>query len=255
MLSAPEPHASLGRRRSRLLHRPARVRERVGGARDGRGDVAIQWLVLGFVILGLSVVAERVGWNLWPELRGSTVFAPLALAAGTLLPTAIPINLRSGIVALAQGMGGVFVLVFPLRAGVPVPATLCAMALIVGGRFVVRPASRRGRLGRRLLHGLSRRRAAALGGSPALERHVARLPGRRRAGVPAAPGNRFSPRSLAGPTARPARRSAAARRRGRAARAPSSSRAPGAHVQSTPRGGTGNPRSKFVSSAMGGRAT
>jgi hypothetical protein len=50
------------------------------------------------------------------------------------------INLHSGIVALAQGMGGVFVLVFLLRAGVPAPATLCAIALIVAGRFVVRPA-------------------------------------------------------------------------------------------------------------------
>ena len=52
----------------------------------------------------------------------------------------ICINLHSGIQALAQGMGGVFVLVFLLRAGVSIPATLCAMALIVGGRFVTRPA-------------------------------------------------------------------------------------------------------------------
>jgi len=50
------------------------------------------------------------------------------------------INLHSGIQALAQGMGGVFVLVFLLRAGVSVPATLCAMALIFAVRFAIRPA-------------------------------------------------------------------------------------------------------------------
>ena len=37
-------------------------------------------------------------------------------------------------------MGGAFVLVFLLRAGVSVPVTLSAMALIVAGRFAVRPA-------------------------------------------------------------------------------------------------------------------
>jgi hypothetical protein len=50
------------------------------------------------------------------------------------------INLHSGIQALAQGMGGVFVLVFLLRAGVSIPAALCAMALIFAGRFAIRPA-------------------------------------------------------------------------------------------------------------------
>ena len=49
------------------------------------------------------------------------------------------INLHSGIQALAQGMGGVFVLVFLLRAGVSIPATLCAMALIFAARFALRP--------------------------------------------------------------------------------------------------------------------
>jgi hypothetical protein len=49
------------------------------------------------------------------------------------------INLHSGIHALAQGMGGVFVLVFLLRAGVSAAATLCAMALIVFCRFAARP--------------------------------------------------------------------------------------------------------------------
>jgi hypothetical protein len=50
------------------------------------------------------------------------------------------INLHSGMNALAQGMGRVFVLVFLLRSGVPVPAALCAMALVVAVRFIVRPA-------------------------------------------------------------------------------------------------------------------
>ncbi len=50
------------------------------------------------------------------------------------------INLHSGIQALAQGMGGVFVLVFLLRAGVSIPAALYAMALIFAGRLVTRPA-------------------------------------------------------------------------------------------------------------------
>ena len=49
------------------------------------------------------------------------------------------INLHSGIQALAQGIGGVFVLVYLLRAGVSVPATLCVIALIFAGRFVTRP--------------------------------------------------------------------------------------------------------------------
>lgn len=50
------------------------------------------------------------------------------------------INLHSAIQALAQGMGGVFVLVFLLRAGVSIPASLLAMALIFATRFVLRPA-------------------------------------------------------------------------------------------------------------------
>ena len=50
------------------------------------------------------------------------------------------LNLHSGGQALAQGMGGLFVLVFLLRAGVSVPVSLCAMALIFAGRFVIRPA-------------------------------------------------------------------------------------------------------------------
>jgi DHA1 family inner membrane transport protein len=50
------------------------------------------------------------------------------------------VNLHSGIQALAQGAGGIFFLVFLLRAGVPVPAALAAQAAIVAGRFVLRPA-------------------------------------------------------------------------------------------------------------------
>jgi hypothetical protein len=49
------------------------------------------------------------------------------------------LNLHSGIHALAQGMGGVFVLVFLLRSGVSIAASLCAMALIVAARFAIRP--------------------------------------------------------------------------------------------------------------------
>jgi hypothetical protein len=50
------------------------------------------------------------------------------------------INLHSAVQALAHGMGGVFVLVFLLRAGVSIPASLCAMALVFACRFALRPA-------------------------------------------------------------------------------------------------------------------
>jgi DHA1 family inner membrane transport protein len=49
------------------------------------------------------------------------------------------VNLHSGVQALAQAGGGVFFLVFLLRAGVPVPIALLAQAAIQAGRFVVRP--------------------------------------------------------------------------------------------------------------------
>lgn len=49
------------------------------------------------------------------------------------------VNLHSGVQALAQGAGGVFVLVFLLRAGVSPPLVLCAMAAMNAGRFVLRP--------------------------------------------------------------------------------------------------------------------
>lgn len=49
------------------------------------------------------------------------------------------VNLHSGIQALAQGAGGLFVLVFLLRAGVSAPLVLCAMAAMNAGRFILRP--------------------------------------------------------------------------------------------------------------------
>jgi DHA1 family inner membrane transport protein len=50
------------------------------------------------------------------------------------------VNLQSGVQALAQNAGGLFVLVFLLRAGVSVPHAFLAQASIVAGRFVIRPA-------------------------------------------------------------------------------------------------------------------
>ena len=50
------------------------------------------------------------------------------------------INLHYGIQALAQGMGGVFFVVFMLRAGLSVPTALCAMTAILAGRFALRPS-------------------------------------------------------------------------------------------------------------------
>ena len=50
------------------------------------------------------------------------------------------VNLHSGIQALAQNAGGVFILVFLLRAGVPIPLVLVAQAAIVAVRFILRPA-------------------------------------------------------------------------------------------------------------------
>lgn len=46
---------------------------------------------------------------------------------------------HSAVQSLAQGMGGVFVFVYLLKAGLPVPAVLCAVAAMVAGRFVMRP--------------------------------------------------------------------------------------------------------------------
>ena len=49
------------------------------------------------------------------------------------------LNLHSGIQTLAQEAGGLFVLVFLLRAGVPAPLVLCSMAAMTAGRFILRP--------------------------------------------------------------------------------------------------------------------
>lgn len=49
------------------------------------------------------------------------------------------VNLHSGIQALAQNAGGVFLLVFLLKAGVPTPLVLCTMSAMTAGRFVLRP--------------------------------------------------------------------------------------------------------------------
>jgi len=50
------------------------------------------------------------------------------------------VNLHSAVQALAQSGGGVFFVVFLLRAGLSVPTALTAMAAIHAGRFVLRPA-------------------------------------------------------------------------------------------------------------------
>src|SRR5262245_43483471 len=50
------------------------------------------------------------------------------------------LNLHSGIRSLAEGIAGVFVLVFLLRACISIPSSLCAMALIFAVRFAIRPA-------------------------------------------------------------------------------------------------------------------
>ena len=50
------------------------------------------------------------------------------------------VNLQSGVQALAQGAGGLFLLVFLLRAGFSVSAALLVQAAIVAIRFILRPA-------------------------------------------------------------------------------------------------------------------
>jgi len=49
------------------------------------------------------------------------------------------LNLHAGIRSMAEGMGGLFVLIYLLRAGFSIPASLCAIALVVTGRFAIRP--------------------------------------------------------------------------------------------------------------------
>jgi len=50
------------------------------------------------------------------------------------------VNAHYGIHAFAQGMGGLFILVYLVQAGVSQPAALLSLALIVSGRFVLRPS-------------------------------------------------------------------------------------------------------------------
>ncbi|MFZ5720818.1 MAG: MFS transporter [Pseudomonadota bacterium] len=49
------------------------------------------------------------------------------------------VNLHSVIQALADGAGGIFILVFLLRAGVSAPLVLLSMTAMTGGRFLLRP--------------------------------------------------------------------------------------------------------------------
>src|SRR5687768_17889835 len=49
------------------------------------------------------------------------------------------LNLHTSVQAFAENAGGIFVLVFMLRAGVPAPLILCAMAAMNAGRFLLRP--------------------------------------------------------------------------------------------------------------------
>jgi len=50
------------------------------------------------------------------------------------------VNLHYGLQAFADGLGGIFVLAYLLRAGVSLTATLVVFAVLLGGRFVMRPA-------------------------------------------------------------------------------------------------------------------
>ncbi len=49
------------------------------------------------------------------------------------------LNLHYGLHTIALSGGGVFFGVFLLKVGVPAPVVLCALALILGGRFCLRP--------------------------------------------------------------------------------------------------------------------
>jgi MFS family permease len=49
------------------------------------------------------------------------------------------VNVHSGVQALAQGAGGIFFLVFLIRAGISVPAALLAQSAILAVRFALRP--------------------------------------------------------------------------------------------------------------------
>ena len=49
------------------------------------------------------------------------------------------VYVHAGVQALATGAGGLFVVVFLLRAGVPIPIALLSQAAIFAGRFLLRP--------------------------------------------------------------------------------------------------------------------
>lgn len=49
------------------------------------------------------------------------------------------VTLHSAIQALAQNAGGVFVLAYLIKAGVPIPLALCVFSAMTLGRFVLRP--------------------------------------------------------------------------------------------------------------------
>jgi DHA1 family inner membrane transport protein len=50
------------------------------------------------------------------------------------------VNIHYGVQALAQAAGGLFMLVFLLRAGLPVPVAFLVLAAMLAGRFILRPA-------------------------------------------------------------------------------------------------------------------
>src|ERR1700761_1610998 len=66
------------------------------------------------------------------RFRGS----PMAFFRNTIVNL---LNLHYGIFAIVMTGGGAFYCVYLLKAGVPLPAVLAAMAAILGTRFVVRP--------------------------------------------------------------------------------------------------------------------
>jgi MFS family permease len=49
------------------------------------------------------------------------------------------VNLHYGVTSLAKAGGGVFLLVFLVRQGISIPAALIAVAVILAGRFILRP--------------------------------------------------------------------------------------------------------------------
>jgi MFS transporter, DHA1 family, inner membrane transport protein len=71
-----------------------------------------------------------------PQFVSSTSAAPMAFFRNR---TVNRLNLHYGVLALAENAGGVFVFVYLLRAGVSVPATLTALAVLLAGRFAMRP--------------------------------------------------------------------------------------------------------------------